>query len=801
VVKNYFLSTWRNMWKSKVYTAINIVGLAIGVAACIVIMVFVFYEKNFDKIHKKNIYRLDEVQKFEGMVAPQNVALSMYPMGPTMKNEFKEILNFTRINASNKVRMGVDGQIHFLDQSLWVDSTFLQLFDFDLLEGDRNTALEKPNSMVVTEETAKRLFGKSDAMGKTLNRYGNDTLPFTITGIVKNVPGNSHLQFDALFAFNTIAGPNNMNNWGGNWLVTYFELVPEVDLASLSRKFPDFLKRHMNGDNWKFYELFLQPLNEVHSKSSHITHDYINHQKFDQKHTYIFFIIALIVLLIACINFMNLSTARSAGRAKEVGVRKSIGARKGQLAIQFLTESVMISMLALVLAIGMALIFLPAAAKLSLRELKLPLFSNGWLGLSLLAGALILGLFAGLYPAIYLSSFEPASILKGSFQGGKNKSGFRNLLVVSQFTGAVFLIITTLFAIKQLRFMQQKDPGFERDQVLVIPLNNTANQNYDPIKKELLNQSFITGVSASQQRLGNNLHQTGVIYHGEGPMRELTSSQIIVDPDYLNLYQIDLVAGNNFRNEPSANATEYIVNESLARELLKDKPGTSVEKVIGKMFGFGGMDSTGRIVGVARDFNFNSFHHKIETLCMFNQKEWGFGEMSVKINGRQTTEALNHIQNTWARMVPDMPLEYKFLDEHFNELYRSDNQVSRIVGALAILAIVIACLGLFGLATYAAEQRIKEIGIRKVLGAGVFSVVSLLSWNFIKLILMSNALAWLIAWLSLNNWLQGFAYRVDLNWWVFLLAGLSSVLISLMTISFQAFRAAIANPVISLRSE
>jgi len=798
MIKNYFKIAWRNLWNNKIYSTINIVGLAIGMAACIVIMVFVFYEKNFDGIHKKNIYRLDEVQKFEGMVAPQNVALSMYPMGPTMKNEFQEILNFTRIYASQKVRMGKNDQIYYLPSTLWVDSTFLQLFDFRLLNGDRKNVLQKPNSVVLTEETATRLFGKDEAIGKTLNRYGRDTLPFTVTGILANVPGNSHLQFDALFSFNTITQPEMMNNWGGNWLVTYFELASDVNPVSMAQKFPDFLKSHMNGDNWKNYELFLQPLKEVHAHSSNITHDYINYQKFDQKHTYIFFVIAFIVLLIACINFMNLSTARSSGRAKEVGVRKSIGAQKGQLALQFLTESVLISMLALILAIGMAMLLLPAASKLSLRELELPLFSNGWLILTLLFATIVLGLFAGSYPAVYLSSFEPVAILKGSFQTGSNKGGFRNILVISQFTGAVFLIISTLFAVKQLRFMQLKDPGFNREQVMIITLNNTGNRNFETLKKELLNNSLITGVTASQQRLGNNLHQTGVRYHGDGPMRVLTSSQIVVDPDYLSLYQIALVAGSNFSKESTMNAREYIVNESLAKELLKDNPSASVETVVGKMFGFGGMDSTGRIIGVAKDFNFNSFHHKIETLFMFNQKDWGFGEMSVKINGSQASKAIAYIQASWSKLVPDSPFEYKFLDEHFNEMYRADNQVSRIVG---VLAIIIACLGLFGLATYSAEKRIKEIGIRKVMGAGVYNVVSLLSGNFIKLVLISILLAWGLAWIALNRWLQDFAYRVDIDWWVFVVAGLISIIISLMTISFQAFKAAIANPVKSLRTE
>ncbi len=801
MIKNYFKIAWRNLWKNKVFSAINIVGLAIGMAACIVIMVFVFYEKSFDGIHTKNIYRLDEVQKFEGMVAPQNVALSMYPMAPTLRQEFPEVLNVTRVRQNERVNMRVGENRIVLPAVYFVDSTFLQIFDFVLLKGNRETVLQKPNSLLLTEESATKLFGKEDPMGKTVLRYGGDTLSFTVTGILKNVPDNSHMQFDGLFSFNTIYRPQMMENWGGNWLVTYLVLAPNTDVAAMEKKFPDYLKRHMREDNWTHYELFLQPLKDVHANSSNITHDYINYQKFDKSHVYIFSVIGLIVLIIACINFMNLSTARSAGRAKEVGVRKSIGAKRGQVAFQFLVESVLIAMMALILAIGLAKLLLPAASRLSQRELVLPLFSNPWLLLLMLAGTAIVGLIAGLYPAAYLSSFRPVAVLKNALQSGSNKGGLRNILVVTQFTGAVFLIIATVFAVKQLRFMQEKDPGFSREQVIVIPLNNTANKNYQTIKESLLENTQIKGVTASQQRLGNNLHQTGVRFHGNGPVRELTSSQVVVDHDYLSLYDIKLVAGKNFSSEPSENASTYIINESLAKELLKDDPKASVESVLGKMFGFGGMDSSGRIIGVAKDFNFNSLHHKIETLCIFNQKNWGFGEMSVKINGSNAREAIAYIKNTWTKLVPDIPFDYKFLDEHFEEMYRADNQVSKIVAVLAGLAIIIACLGLFGLASYSAERRTKEVGIRKVLGAGVFNLAALLSGSFIKLVTISIVIAWAIAWFVLDKWLQDFAYRINISWWVFVVAGIVAILIAVITVSFQAIRAALSNPVKSLRTE
>ncbi|HYF33521.1 MAG TPA: ABC transporter permease [Chitinophagaceae bacterium] len=796
---NYLKTALRNLWKNKGFAAINIVGLAIGMAACIVIMLFVFYEKSFDKQHTKNIYRLNEVQNFEGMVAPQNVALSMFPMGPTLKAEFPEIKNFTRINQFEKVPLTWNEKKVYFPQMFWADSTFLQIFDFKLLKGDRRTVLEKPNSVVLTAESATKLFGKDEPIGKTVMFYGRDTLSFMVTGVLANIPKNSHLQFDGLFSFNTLPTARMMENWGGNWVITYLELDKNADIAAMEKKFPDYLKRHMSEDNWKYYTLFLQALPDIHSGSVNITHDYLNYQKFDSNYTYIFSIIALIVLVIACINFMNLSTARSTGRAREVGVRKSIGARRLQLSFQFVMESVILSLIALLLAILLVQLLLPYVSDLSQRSIRFPLFSDASLPLIIIAGTIVVGALSGLYPAAYLSSFQPVKVLKGSPQSGKNKSLFRNVLVVGQFTAAIFLMIATVFALRQLRFMQDKDPGFTREQVMIIPIGSRANARYDALKQQLLSNNLVTGVTASGQRLGNNLHQAGVRFYGDGPMRELTSSQVIVDPDFLKLYDIPLVAGRNFRE--GENGKTYIINETLAKELLKDNPKAPLQSLIGKRFGFPWGDSSATIVGVAKDFNFNSMHHKIETLCLYNQKDWGFDELSVRISGTKPQDAIAHVEQTWKSMFADIPFEYVFLDEHFNTLYQADMQVSEIVGSLATLAIIISCLGLFGLASYSAERRIKEIGIRKVLGATVQNLVSLLSRDFVKLVLLANLIAWPIAWYALDRWLSDFAYRVNIQWWVFAAAGLAALLIALCTISFQAIKAALMNPVKSLRTE
>ncbi|MDB5024721.1 MAG: yknZ 7 [Mucilaginibacter sp.] len=798
MIRNYIKIAWRNIWKNKVFSAINIVGLAVGIAACIVIMLFVFYEKSFDSFHTKNIYRLNEVQKFPGMVASQKVALSMYPMAATLKQDFPEIKNYTHIWWREKFQMTYNSKKMFAPQVFFVDSTFLKIFDFKVIRGEGLTGLLKPHSVMLTQETAKKLFGDADPIRKVITHYGDDTTSYTVTGIVANVPKNSQLQFDGLFSFSTIYQPWMATNWGGNWLNTYFELAPGTDPDALEKKFPAYLKRHMHGDGWKFYELFLLPLRDVHANSADIGLDYINFQKFDKNSTNLFAIIALIVLVIACVNFMNLSTARSAERAKEVGVRKSIGAQRFQLAVQFLGETVLLSLIALILAIGIVASVMPSVTSLSQRDITLPLFNNPGLVLVVLGSTIFVGLLSGIYPAVFLSSFRPVKVLKGSVESGKSKGMLRNVLVIGQFASAIFLMIATVFVVKQLKFMQHKDPGFIKDQVVTIPLDNITTRKYDLLKQEFLKNSLISGVTGSVDYLGSHLDQTGVEFkYRNDALRQLSSTLLVVDPDYLNLYHIKLAAGKNFIDK-SSNGREYIINEALAKELLKDHPGAPMSSLIGNHFG---MDSTGVITGIAKNFNFNSLHYKIETLFIVNQKHYGFRNMSVKINGGKATEVLAFLQSTWKGVFPDYPFEYEFLDEHFAEVYRADNQVSKVVGILAGLAILISCLGLFGLASYSAERRIKEIGVRKVLGASVQNIVLLLSGHFIKLVIIANLIAWPLAWFAMQKWLQDFAYRIEVNWLVFALVALLSVLIALITISFQSVKAAIANPVKSLRSE
>jgi putative ABC transport system permease protein len=671
------------------------------------------------------------------------------------------------------------------------------MFDFPLVKGNRATALQSPNSIVLTQITARKLFGNEDPMGKTIAHYSTDTVLFKVTGVLADVPENSQLQFDALTSFNTFIKPEWINRWGGNWLNTYFELAPNTDVAALEKKFPTYLKEHLGEDGMKGYELFLLPLRDVHAHSADIGLDYVNFEKFDGSYTNIFSIIAIIVLVIACVNFMNLSTARSAERAREVGIRKSIGALRSQLSLQFLSETILLSLVALVLA---TLLLMPAiwyVDTLSQRHLELVLKQNSWIIAVVVGGTIVVGLLSGLYPAAYLSSFQPVKVLKGLPQLGRNRGMLRNILVVGQFASAIFLIITTIFVLRQLTYMRHKDPGFDREQVLNISMDRITTQKYQLLKEALLRNADIAGVTGAYDVLGSHLDQSGVLFLGSGPVRNLSTTRLIVDPDYLRLYKIPLVAGRDFRHEKQAMSKEYILNENLADELLKDEKGKSRDWLIGRHFGF---DSSGVIVGIARNFNFNSLHNKIETmfLCVFDQ---GFSTMSVKLRGGKVPEAIAFIQASWKELYPEHPLEYQFLDDHFTEVYRADTQVSRIVGILAGLAIFISCLGLFGLASYAAERRVKEIGIRKVIGASVSNIVALLSRHFIRLVLIANVIAWPLAYFAMNRWLQDYAYRIPMSWWVFALAGVLALGIALVTVSMLALRAAMRNPVDSLRTE
>ena len=796
--KNYLIIAFRNLAKHKVYSLINILGLAIGMAACLVIFLFISDELSFDGFHQKKaqIYRLDEVQSFEGM-SPQNVALSMPGMGPNLLNEMPEIADFTRFwNWDNMLYQQEEREL-LVQRTAVVDSTFLQIFDFSLIQGDRQTALAEPYSVLMTEETALKFFGRTDMLSEQL--VINDQ-NFKVTGILQDVPESSHLQFDALISINTVTreNPEFNDRWGSNFMVTYLLLEPQADVEQLESKFPQFLIDHMGEDAIEAYTLFLQPLSDVHLGSMNIEHDYQNYRKFDRTYIKVFSILAFFVLVIASINFMNLSVARSATRAREVGIRKAIGALRKQLIRQFLGESVLLTFIALILALVIAASFIPYLNSLTNRSLSLlTVAEHGGMVVAILGVACIAGVLSGAYPAFFLSSYQAAKVLKGRIESLSRKSFLRNGLVVVQFSIAIALIVGTVLAVQQLQFMKSKDIGFDKEQMMLIPLSREANEKYETLKSELINRNGVKGVTASGQRMGNNLHQTGAKMKTDTVMRQLTVSQVNVDHDFLQVYNIPVKEGRAFSKDHSTDAGfGFIINQSLADELGLEDP-------VGARFGFGWYndDTLGTIVGVTGDFNFNSLHHSVNTLCLHVHPEWGYSELSVKINPDHMDQTIGEVEDVWNSLVSDRPFEYSFLDEHFESLYRSDEQMSSIVSIIAGLAIIIACLGLFGLASITTEQRTKEIGIRKVLGASLSQLLLVLSRNFAVLVMLAFLIAVPISYFLVREWLDGFAFRISIGVWVFLFAGVISFLVAMTTISFQTARAALANPVESLRSE
>jgi putative ABC transport system permease protein len=442
---------------------------------------------------------------------------------------------------------------------------------------------------------------------------------------------------------------------------------------------------------------------------------------------------------------------------------------------------------------------LPYINSLSDRDITFDIFRSAKVLAIVLGGTAFIGIISGIYPAIYLSSFQASRVLKGSVQVGKNKGALRNVLVITQFSSAIFLMIATVFVLKQLSFMQHQNPGYSREQIVNIPLDGVTTKKYDLLKSELSGNPLVTGVTASQDILGSHLDQTGVTFRPSfGPKTDLGTTLLVVDPNYLDLYKIKIAAGKNFSRDKMPDGRQFIVNEALAKELMKDYPKKPLTALIGQRFGF---DSLGTITGIAKNFNFNSLQYKIEPMFMVAALHWGFRDVSVKINGANSTAAIAFIKSKWDSINPGYPFEYQFLDDHFNEVYKADNQVSQIVGILAGLAIFISCLGLFGLASHSAEKRVKEIGVRKVLGASVQNITLMLSGNFLKLVLVANLIAWPTAWYMIHRWLQGYAFRIDIQWWIFFIAGIASILIAFGTVSFQSVKAAIANPVKSLRSE
>jgi len=798
---NYLKIAWRNSLKNKLWSFINISSLALGIAACLLIYLFIQDERSFDAFHfqKDNIYRLDEVQSFPG-TNTQKVALSMPGMGPAITEEYPEILAYTRFWGRGRQLGQKNGTEYLIEQCVVVDSTFLEIFDFPIKNGDKNTALDEPNSVVLTERIADQFFSEEDPVGQTLKLRDDD---FEVTAVLKNIPENSHLQFDLLISVATFLqdDPSFNEQFGSNYLTTYLLADINADMDNLESRMPDFLLKHMPPDPGStsdvndYYKIFFQPLEDVHLASTDIEHDYHNYRKFNGDYLSLFSFVGLFILLIASFNFMNLITARASHRWNEVGVRKTVGAEKWQVLTQFTLESAFMGLISFTIGFLLALACTPLINHLLDRELTMTFFFVQPIILVLaLLITLVLSILAGLYPSYYLSSFKIVSMLRG---GGEKyrKSIFRSSLVILQFGIAIGMIICTFIVIKQLYFIQNKDIGFNKDHIVLVDMNQQANEVFETLKNELNGSPLIKGVTASGQRLGNNFHQWGFKLRTDS-IQGLTPSNVNVDYDYLTVYDIYLKAGRNFSVErPLDKDYAFIINESLAKEIGIDDP-------IGLEAGHSWYpdDTLGTIIGVAEDFNFNSLHYKINTLAMVVHPDWGYDEMSIKIDGNQIEAAIAEIENKWNTLVPTWPFQYSFLDDHFDQLYRSDKQMESVFTIMAILAILIACLGLFGLTAISTEKRIKEIGIRKVLGASLWNIQVELSKNYALLVLLAFSLVSVPTYLLMQNWLQNFAERIVIQPFYFAGGFLIAFVIALLTISYHTMNAATSNPVHALRS-
>ena len=797
MVKNYLISAWRNLVKYKSFSVINIFSLAIGLATCFVIFLFVHDELSFDAIHKENIYRLCEIQNFEG-TDTQKVALSMVGMGPTMADDFPEIEGFTRYWGFGEQRIVMDGRHEIVDQVVAVDSTFFDVFDFELLHGVLSDQPSGPYDVVVTEKLARRLFKDSNAVGKTFTMNDRDEI-MMVRGVIADVPENSHLQFDMLVSIYVVGEPEDVNSrFGSNNLVTYFILNEQTNLSNLEEKFPDYLIRVTeNEDINDIYTLFLQPLQDVHLASTDIQHDYHNHRKFNGLYIDVFILVGILILVIASVNFTNLTTARASYRSKEVGVRKSIGAAKKQLFQQFLIESVLLSLLALLVAVLLTMVALPSLNDLIDRELTLltfidnPMFIIYGLGLSLLVG-----LIAGLYPSVRLSSFNTIIVLKG-LRLEEKKSLFQSALVVVQFSLALGMIVCTLIVLQQLTFISKKDVGFDKDHLMLVSMNSESQDHYREMKTELLKKASILGVTGSGQRLGNNFHQWGAKLKKDTAMISFTPSNVHVDFDYLEVHNIELIEGRSFDEQYTEDdGLSFIVNKALVEELgLEDPVGVKMAH------SWYPDDSLGTIIGVTENFNFNSLHHKVNTLSLVVHSDWWYDEMIVKLNGENLEQGIEDVEEVYGQFVERYPLKFEFLDDHFNEMYESDKKLGYVITIIAVLAIIVGSMGLFGLSSIAVRRRIKEIGIRKVMGASFNQLLKLMSKDFALLIVISFLVATPITYFFMLNWLDNFAFRIGINPFVFLAGGVTAFLIAMFTISFHVIRAVSANPVQALRDE
>lgn len=808
--RNYLKVAWRNLLKNKIFSFINVIGLAIGLSCFLLIVLYVTDELSFDRYNANadRIYRINSDIRFGGADLHMPVTSDM--MGQLLRKDYPEVDDYTRIYTFNGDQLVKKGNEFINEQRVAnVDSTFFRVFTLPAIEGDTRTALNEPNTVVITSSTAKKYFGTIHAVGRSIEtKSDNQIIPYKVTAVIRDIPENSHFHFDFLFSMKNVD-----YKWGqltSHNFYTYLLLKEGTDYKAFEKSFSQYIlnyvlpaaKQYMNINSIEEFEkagnkiaYSLIPLTKIHLYSDR---SFELSPPGNIQYVYIFSAVALFILLIACINFMNLTTARSANRAREVGIRKVLGTEKRDLISQFLIESTLMVVLSLFIGLVIVYAVLPLFNDVADKQMSLADLVTPYILPLLIALPFAVGLVAGSYPAFFLSSFKPIEVLKGKLKLGSKSGGLRSVLVVFQFATSIILIIGTIVVYKQLNYIQTKNLGYNKDEVLIINNTYSLHNNVDAFKNEILQLPGVVSGTMSgflpvsdSYRNDNSYSKDAVATAQNG----FDMQNWRIDYDYIPTLGMQIIKGRNFSKEYGSDSTAVIINETTAKILGYDDP---IGKKIYEMRG-DGEQNVYTVIGVVKNFNFETLHQQVGPLAFMLGKNAGL--MSFKINTTDVKGLVAKVESKWKSLAPELPFSYRFLDESFNQMYRAEARVGKIALTFSVLAIFIACLGLFGLATFIAEQRTKEIGIRKVLGASVQSIVQMLSKDFVKLVIISFVFAAPIAWYFMNKWLQDFAFRIDISWWIFMAAGFAALFIALITVSFQAIRAAISNPVKSLRSE
>lgn len=806
MIKNYLRSALRNITKHPFISFINIFGLTVGLTCCLLIITYVINERSYDHYNQNtdDVYRVTRIFYSAKDVESLHLSAVAPPFGPRLKMAFSDIKEMTRTLSDGTISFHYKEKLFNEQQSFFADENFFDFFTTPILKGDAHKGLAEPYNVMLTPEIAKKYFGDENPINKEII-LDNGKHAFKVSGIFSPLPANSHMHPDILISFNTlkdsaIYGEKQLaTNFGNNAFYTYLMFPKNYNVERIRKQLPDFLDKYVNFQgmpgNLKTHNvtaLTLQKLTDIHL-TSHLDDEIEENGSITR--VYIFSAIALFILLIACINYMNLSTARSALRAKEIGIRKVVGAQRKEIIAQFLSESVIVTYVSLIIAFALTAVLLPVVSNMSGVQLSINSLLTWSVLIPVLLVPVVVGLISGIYPALFMSSFIPVKVLKGFFKVQTSAFSFRKILVVLQFSISIILIVATSVVFKQLKYIQDKDLGFDKDHVLTLVGAGALGKQFDSFRNDLLQNHNIESMGHSSRIPSGRLlddQNASVLEGGSFQPLKVDLKQISVDEGFIPTFGIKMAAGRNFSKDIKTDSNKFIINETTVKTLGW---GTA-EKALNKQIKYGNV--TGNVIGVMKDFHFESLHQPIIPMILIWRP---YGKVSVKISGHNVPATVDFIHNTWKHYMPDTPFDFTFLDQKFDQLYKSEQQQSTLVTIFACIAIFIACLGLFGLSAFTISQRVKEIGVRKVLGASVPQIVTELSKDFLLLVLIAATVAIPIAIYAMNKWLGTFASRIDVSWWILAAAGIIALVIAFATISFQSIKAALANPVKSLRSE